>query len=63
MYEDIYQEVQKLTLDDVIKFQQNHIADRTYRYMILGDPKELDMNFLKTLGPVKKLTLKDIFIY
>ena len=63
MYEDIYQEVQKLTLDDVIKFQQNHVADRTYRYMILGDPKELDMNFLKTLGPVKKLTLKDIFIY
>ena len=54
---------QKLTLDDVIKFQQNHVADRTYRYMILGDPKELDMNFLKTLGPVKKLTLKDIFIY
>ncbi len=63
MYEDIYQEVQKLTLDDVIKFQQNHVADRTYRYMILGDPKELDMNFLKTLGPVKRLTLKDIFIY
>lgn len=63
MYEEIYQEVQKLTLDDVIKFQEEHVADRTYRYMILGDPKELDMKFLKTLGPVKKLSLKDIFVY
>lgn len=63
LYEDIYQEVKKLTLDDIIAFQKEHVANRTYRYMILGDSKELDMNFLKTLGPVKKLSLKDIFVY
>ena len=63
LYEDVYEEVQKLTLDDIVAFQKAHMADRTYRYMILGNPKELDMNFIKTLGPVKKLSLKDIFVY
>lgn len=63
IFEDVYQELPKLTLEDVLKFQQEHVANRTYRYMILGDSKELDMKFLKSLGQVKKLSLKDIFVY
>jgi len=63
IFEEVYQEVQMLTLDDVVKFQKEHVANRANRYMILGDPKELDMKFLKTLGPVKQLKLKDIFVY
>lgn len=63
MYRDIYEQVQHLTIDDIVAFQKAHIANRTYRYMILGNPKELDMDYLKTLGPVKKLSIKDIFVY
>ncbi|MBR2266131.1 MAG: insulinase family protein [Paludibacteraceae bacterium] len=63
IFQEVYDEVKKLTLADVVKFQQEHVANRTYRYMVLGDPKELDMKFLKTLGPVKVLSLKDIFVY
>ena len=62
-WEDIYREAQNLTLDDVVAFQKAHVANRTYRYMILGNEKELDMEYLKTRGEVKKLTLKDIFVY
>ena len=61
--EDIYREVQNLTLDDVIAFQKEHVADRTYRYLILGNEKELDMNFLQSRGAIKRLTLEDIFVY
>ena len=63
MYRDIYEQVQHLTIDDIVAFQKAHVANRTYRYMILGNPKELDMDYLKTLGPVKKLSIKDIFVY
>ena len=62
-WEDIYREVQKLTLEDVVAFQKAHVANRTYRYLILGNPKELDMNYLKTKGAVKNLKIKDIFVY
>ncbi len=63
MWADIYREVQNLTLDDVVAFQKAHVANRTYRYLILGNPKELDMDYLKTLGTVKKLKLEDVFVY
>ena len=62
-WEDIYREVQHLTLDDVVAFQKEHIANRTYRYLILGNEKELDMDYLKTRGAIKKLSIKDIFVY
>ena len=32
-------------------------------YAILGDPTDLDLNFLKTLGPVQQVTLEEIFGY
>lgn len=63
IYKEVYEQVKNMTLDDVVAFQKAHVANRTYRYIILGDPKELDMDYLKTLGQVKMLSLKDIFVY
>lgn len=59
----IYQGLQDATLQDVVNFQQQWIKGRTYKYCILGDKKELDMNALKKLGPVKELTTEEIFGY
>ena len=63
MYKDIYEEVKRLTLDDVAAFAKERVAKRTYRYMILGNSKELDMKYLKQRGKVRKFSEKDIFIY
>ncbi len=62
-FEDIYREVQHLTLDDVVAFQKAHVADRTYRFLILGNEKELDMHYLESKGTVRRLTTQDIFVY
>lgn len=62
-YREVYDEVQKLTLKDIEEFAKQRMANRTYRYMVLGDPKELDMDFLSTIAPVRKLSIKDIFVY
>lgn len=59
----LYEDVQKATLQDVIEFQQKHIKGRTYYYGILGDKKDLDMATLKKLGKVVELTQKDIYGY
>ena len=63
IFKDVYEEVKKMTIDDVLQFQKEHVANHTWRYMILGDPKELDNTFLKNLGKVKNVSLKDIFVY
>ena len=59
----IFEVAQTLTLDDIKAAQQKWVKDRTYAYGILGDIKDLDVNFLKTLGPVQTLTLEEIFGY
>ncbi len=37
------------------------MAHKAYRYIILGDEKELDMKALQEYGPVKRLTTEEIF--
>ena len=39
------------------------MANKPYRYMILGDEKQLDMKALEKIGPIKRLTTEDIFGY
>ena len=62
-YKQIYDVAQTLTLDDVKATQEKWVKDRTYAYGILGDIKDLDTKYLKTLGPVQVLSLEEIFGY
>ena len=59
----IYEKLPELTLEDVQNTQEKWVKDRTYCYGILGDIKNLDTDYLKTLGTVEVLTLEDIFGY
>ena len=48
-------------MTDLVKFAKENISGKPYRYIILGDEKELDMNALSKIGPVKRLTKEEIF--
>ncbi len=52
-----------MTLADVKATQEKWVKGRHYIYGILGDEKDIDMAYLSSLGPVKKLALEDIFGY
>lgn len=59
----IYETLPKLTLNDVINFARENIANKPYRYLILGNEKDIDMDALQKLGPVRRLTTEEIFGY
>ena len=59
----LYNDVQTMTLKDIVNFQNKWIKNRTYTYCILGDEKELDLEKLKEVGPIIRLTPEDIFGY
>ena len=59
----VFEKVGSLTMDDLLATHAKWIKDRTYVYAILGDASDLDMNFLRTLGPVQQVTLEEIFGY
>jgi predicted Zn-dependent peptidase len=59
----MYEVLQTLTLEDVKETQKKWVEGRTYHYGILGDIKDLDTDYLSTLGPVKTISLEEIFGY
>jgi hypothetical protein len=50
-------------MQDIVKFEQQRMAKKPFRYIILGDEKELDMKALQQYGPIKRVTTKEIFGY
>ncbi len=61
--ERIYQALPALGLQDIVRFEQQQIAHKPYRYVILGDEKELDMESLGKIGPIRRITTEEIFGY
>ncbi len=59
----IYEALPNLTLQDIVNFEQQHIAHKPYRYVILGDEQELDMAALNAIGPVRRISTEEIFGY
>ena len=61
--ERIYNALPTLKLSDIANFEQQQMANKAYRYLILGDEQQLDMEALEKIGPVRRLTLEEIFGY
>ena len=59
----VYNQLPNLKLNDIVKFEQQSMAGKPYRYLILGDEKELDIKGLEKIAPIRRLTLEEIFGY
>ena len=59
----VFEMLPNLKLNDIVKFEQQSMAGKPYRYLILGDENELDMDALGKIGPIHRLTLEEIFGY
>jgi predicted Zn-dependent peptidase len=61
---DIYNAVDKFTLDDVINFNRKYIKDKYKTYMILSKESEVNFPLIEEkISKVNRLTLEDIFGY
>ena len=59
----LYEDLLTLTLDDIVDFERERMAGKQYKYFILGDESELDMDALEKMAPVRRLTTEQIFGY
>ncbi len=59
----IYPKIQQSDLEGLTTFFKTNIKGKHYTYLAIGKNGSLDMKALEKLGPVKKLTLKDLFGY
>jgi predicted Zn-dependent peptidase len=60
---DIYDKSASITIEDIQKFQNENVKDSKYTILVLGDKDKLDIKTLEKYGPVKYLTLEEIFGY
>ena len=61
--ERIYKALPNLTMKDIVDFEQRLMARKPYRYIILGDIHDLDLDGLRKIAPISLLNLTDIFGY
>ena len=59
----IYNDLKSVTLQDIVNFERQNMANKPYRYIILGDEKNLDMEALEKIAPVRRLTPDEVFGY
>jgi predicted Zn-dependent peptidase len=60
---DVYEKAQTLTLDDIQKFQLEHVKGSNYTILVLGDKNKLDTKALENYGTVTFLSLEEVFGY
>lgn len=61
--EKIYNALPSLTLQSIVDFEKQNMAKKPYRYIILGNEKELDIKALEKIGKIKRLSIEEIFGY
>ena len=59
----IYQALPALKLQDIVDFERRQMANKQYRYIILGDEQNLDIQSLEKIAPVRRVSLEEIFGY
>lgn len=59
----IYEQLQNISLKDIVEFQRTVVKGLHYRSVFAGDPKGLSKEQLQRLGNVKTLTVHEVFGY
>ena len=60
---DLYQRMQEATAKDLLAFQQKQVENRYYTMLVMGSKERVDLDYLKTFGPLRELTMEEIFGY
>lgn len=58
-----YKAIPSLTLQDVMNFAKENISNKPFKYLILGNEKELDIKALEKIAPIKRVSTETLFGY
>lgn len=60
---NIYEAIPSLKMEDLKAFHQEYVKDGQYDIVLIGDKDKLNFDVLEQYGPVKELTLEEVFGY
>jgi predicted Zn-dependent peptidase len=59
----IYEKLPSLKLQDLVDFSKSRISNKHYKYIILGNEKDLDIKNLEKIGTIHRVSTDEIFGY
>ena len=59
----IYEKLPSLKLQDLVDFSKSRISNKPYKYIILGNEKDLDIKNLEKIGTIHRVSTDEIFGY
>lgn len=60
---DMYERMQRGTLDELLDFQREYVQNRPYSFLVMGSKERVDLDYLSQFGPVRELSMEDVFGY
>ena len=63
MRKQVYNTVDKISMSDLKNFHASHFSGKPYTYALVASEKKVNMDDLKKIGEVKKITLEELFGY
>lgn len=61
--QDIYEKLLDSSIEDLLQFQQEYVQGNHFNIMVLGSKERVDMEYLRSFGPVRELTMEEVFGY
>lgn len=59
----VYEQVPGMTMNDLVRFHEENFKNKKFNYTIIADDEVLPIEEIEKLGPVKRLSLEEIFGY
>ena len=60
---DVYDAIPEMTMEDLKDFHKKYVKGGYYDIVLIGDKDKIDFDVLKTYGPIKELSLEEVFGY
>ena len=59
----MYEQLQKMTFEDIKAFSEKNLKGQKRVYVILGSKDQINFDEVKKFGDIEELTLEEIFGY
>lgn len=61
--QQIYEEVLSMDIGNLVEFFDEHIRNKKFSICVIGNPEQIDMGILNSMGDVEEVSLKELFGY
>ena len=58
---DLYHHLENSTVQHLSGFQEQYVQGRAFKFLVLGSRKHIDWDFLESIGPMRELTMDEVF--